>query len=207
MTAAGAAAAAGFAVSRLLLVAPDDAMAARLADRHGRLSWPIRNESTVDALKQISHGFDSEATRAEWALLFSDQAGSIRMRESSRTGADPDVLATQLDELYHSTGFARAAAAEHPSDQLGVELMFAAQLVAEFGRAEANPEQQTHWREQLATFSTTHLDRFCDEVLTDISVRADSALLAAIPGLVIGYRQALSALIDGDSITITGNWS
>lgn len=182
-------------------------MADRLASRLSRLSWPIRNEPSLDALKLISHGFDLDATRAEWELLFGGQPGSIAMRESDRTGADPDVLTGELEQLYRTVSFKRAAAAAHPSDHLGVELMLSAHLVAEMGHGGTESDQRAVGAERLTAFRTTHLDRFCDEVLTDISVRAESRLLAAVPGLIIGYRQAIASLANGESITVSGQWA
>lgn len=182
-------------------------MADRLASRLSRLSWPIRNEPTLDALKLISHGFDAATTRAEWELMLGGQPGGVPMRESERSGADPQPLTAELEQLYRSASFTRGAAKAHPCDHLGVELMFSAHLVAEMGHAATDLDQRASWAERLTTFGASHLDRFCDEVLADISIRAESNLLAAVPGLIIGYRQAITCLANGESITVSGSWS
>lgn len=182
-------------------------MTARLASRLSRLSWPIRNEPTLDALKLISHGFDADATRAEWERMLGEQPGGVPLRESDRTGADPQVLTAELEQLYQTASFTRADAAAHPCDHLGVELMYTAHLAANLGHAAADHDQRASWAHRLTQFSTTHLDRCCDEILTDISVRAESTLLAAVPGLIIGYRQALASLANGEPFTVSGRWS
>lgn len=182
-------------------------MAERLSSRLSRSSWPIRNEPTLDALKLISQGFDLDATRAEWERMLAGQPGGILLRESDRTGADPQALTAELEQLYGTVSFRRSSAAAQPCDHLGVELMLTAHLVAEMGRTGAAENQRPSWAERLTTFRTTHLDRFCDEILAEISIRAESNLLAAVPGLVIGYRQAITSVAKGESITVSGSWS
>lgn len=181
-------AAAGFAVSRLLLAPPDRPLVERMSDPAGRAAWPLSDATSLNALEIAGEGSEIDAVRQEWVDLLGPGTAIVEARESVRRGRDGDVLGATLTELFTAVGVAPGPHDVAPVDHLGSQLHAVAQCVAR--SAQTSAEVADEAQRVLKVLLVDHVGGFWRDVMDDVGARAHTPLLRALPGLVGGVVQS-----------------
>lgn len=179
---------------------PDLGTLERFGDPGGRASWPVTNAASRQALAGLAAGIDRSRGIAEWRSLLGAEPDSVVVRESLRTGVDPDVLEGSLSARYDAANLSLVHAPGSPPDHLGVQILFTAHLMAKLpsslsqgvkDAADVEAEESLRW------IRRDHIDTYADAVIDEVATRSHTVLVSALPGLTRGYLDAIDeALAD-----------
>lgn len=187
-----AAAAAGYALSRMLSSAPDDGILERLHDPLTRSSWPLADETSLAALAGIGAGSEAELVRADWNRVLGPD-GTLSLRESAWREVPEAEVVDELGCFYRSVELQRSATAALPADHLAVELFCLAHLTA--SAAGPSVRGEVGWVEErcrrVADLRACHLDLFWEPAMTEFGRSVEVPELQAVPALVGGFLTAL----------------
>jgi TorA maturation chaperone TorD len=190
-----AAAAAGFALSRMLLAAPDDGILERLRDPQARSSWPLTDETSRPALAGIGAGTEAERIRTDWNRVLGTD-GVLSLRESAWSDVPEAELVDDLERLYGSIGLQRSVLDGLPADHLAVQLLCLAQLAASaagpLARGEFGPAGETC--ALIADLRARHVEPFWRHAMTEFGSAVETPELRAVPALVGGFLAAMGRL-------------
>lgn len=190
-----AAAAAGFALSRILLTAPDDGILDRLRDPRTRSSWPLTDEVSSAALTGIGTGTEAERIRADWNRVLGAD-GMLSLRESAWRDVPEAEVVDDLERFYRSVALQRSSTDALPVDHLCVELLCLAQLAASAAGPSARGERHSvgETGALIAGFRARHVDLFWQQAMTEFGASVETPELGAVPALVGGFLAALEQL-------------
>jgi TorA maturation chaperone TorD len=190
-----AAAAAGFALSRLLSGAPDDGVLERLRDPRTRSSWPLADVTSRVALAEIGEGTEPERVRSDWIRVLG-AGGLLSLRESDWLDVPEAEVVDDLERLYASVEFRRDSTGTLASDHLAVELLYLAQLAASAAGPSARGERDTAevTYALIGDVRARHVDLFCEQAMSAFEANVETPELRAVPALVRGFLTALEQL-------------
>lgn len=168
-------AAAGFALSQLLLAPPERGFLLRMRDSRARKSWPLHDAASERGLAIVAEGFEAQAVREEWDRLSS---GFV-------TAEDPTAL-------YDALGVPAERRAGFPPGHLGLMLTGVAHGVARSAHVCAAGEEAEGARLAEATRALLAPTVAAAAVLQGLDAR--TAVFRAAPHLVDGFLDAAAAL-------------
>jgi TorA maturation chaperone TorD len=194
-----AAAAAGFALSRMLLAAPDDGILERLRDPQARSSWPLTDEVSQAALAGIGAGTEPERIRADWNRVLGAD-GVLSLRESIWRDVPEAGVIDDLERLYRAVDGQldgrHSATGGLPADHLAVELLCLAHLAASAAGPLARGERPRAEEACVLIVGLwdRHVDLFWEPAMTEFGLSVETPELQAVPALVGGFLSAIEQL-------------
>lgn len=176
-------AAAGFALSQVVLAPPERGFLLRMRDSRARRSWPLHDAASEAGLSLVGQGFEAQGVREDWGRLLGP-------------GAEVDALlpdAAALVELYDALGVPAEQRAGVPDGHAGLALMGLAHGVAR--RAQVRTEGDVAESERLRGLTADLLGRVRDGVTAAadaVGAGADSTFYRAVPLWIAGYLDAVA---------------
>lgn len=182
-------AAAGFALSQIVLAPPERGFLLRMRDSRARKSWPLQDEASLAGLALVGEGFEARGVHEDFARLFGPggEVGALL----------PDADA--LVRLYDALGVPAEQRAGVPDGHAGLALMGLAHGVAR--RAQVLAEGDPAEAQRLRGLTADLLARVRPGVLaaaTQAGEGADTTFYRALPLWVSGYLDAVAASVQGD---------
>jgi TorA maturation chaperone TorD len=192
-------AAAGFALSRVLLAAPDRPFIERLADPRARKSWPLQDDLSYAVLRRMGPTTLPDEVRADWFAALGEGGRPVSLRESERLGLRSGRLSAQLDEWYAKVGMAPGQLAGGPADHLGIQIACLSHLAVGAFEA-ARDDERAHYDELIANlgrFFATHPAKYWEEAVDELELRCATSEMLAVCGLVRGFMGEIVKLVQG----------
>lgn len=189
-------AAAGFALSQVVLAPPERGFLLRMRDSRARRSWPLHDETSTVGLALVGEGFDAQGVREEWTRLLGP-------------GGEVAVLLPDADalvSLYEGLGVPAEQRAGVPDGHVGLALLGLAHGVALAGQLRAAGDAAEASR--LHRLTAALLERVKAGVSAsaeEIGAGADTTFFRAVPLWIFGYLDAIALTVSTADAGQTGH--